>query len=50
MCKYVNNILPPVIMYMNTTNSDIHKYKDNIIMLLHANKSNINIIKIKRLC
>ena len=43
MYKYANNLLPPVINYMYTTNSDIHNYTTRQKHLLHVNKSNINI-------
>ena len=41
--KYANNLLPPVINDMYTTNSDIHNYTTREKHLLHVNKSNINI-------
>ena len=43
MYNYVNNLLPPVINDMYTTNSDIHNYTTRQKHLLHVNKSNINI-------
>ena len=43
MYKYANNLLPPVINDMYTTNSDIHNYSTRQKHLLHVNKSNINI-------
>ena len=43
MYKYANNLLPPVINDMYTTNSDVHNYTTRQKHLLHVNKSNINI-------
>ena len=43
MYKYANNILPPVINDMYTTNSDVHNYTTRQKHLLHVNNSNINI-------
>ena len=43
MYNYANNLLPPVINDMYTTNSDVHNYTIRQKHLLHANKSNINI-------
>ena len=43
MYKYANNLLPPVINDMYTTNSDVHNYTTRQKHHLHVNKSNINI-------
>ena len=44
MYKYANNVLPPVINDMYTTNSDVHNYTTRqYACVLHVNKSNINI-------
>ena len=39
MYKYANNLLPPVINDMYTTNSDVHNYSTRQKHLLHVNKN-----------
>ena len=41
MYKYANNLLPPAIRDLYTTNSDAHNYTTRVKHLLHVNKSNI---------
>ena len=41
MYKYANNLLPPVINDMYTTNSDVHNYTTRQKHLLHVNKSTV---------
>ena len=43
MYKYANNLLPPVINNMYTTNSDVYNYSTRQKHFRHVNKSNINI-------
>ena len=42
MLKYANNLLPPALHYLYTSNSDVHNYTTRQRHLLHVNKSNIN--------
>ena len=41
MYKYANDLLPPALNYLYTSNSDVHNYTTRQRHLLHANKSNI---------
>ena len=40
--KYTNDLLPPALNYVYTSNSDVHNYTTRQRHLLHVNKSNIN--------
>ena len=40
--KYANDLLPPALNYLYTSNSDVHNYTTRQRYLLHVNKSNIN--------
>ena len=42
MYKYANDLLPPALNYLYTSNSDVHNYTTRQRHLLHVNKSNIN--------
>ena len=42
MYKYANDLLPPALHYLYTSNSDVHNYTTRQRHLLHVNKSNIN--------
>ena len=42
MYKYANDLLPPALNYLYTSNSDVHNYTTRPRHLLHVNKSNIN--------
>ena len=42
MDKYANDLLPPALNYLYTSNSDAHNYTTRQKHLLHVNKSNIN--------
>ena len=42
MYKYANDLLPPVLNYLYTSNSDVHNYTTRQRHLLQVNKSNIN--------
>ena len=43
MYKYANDLLPPEINYLYTSNSDVHNYTTRQKNLIHVNKGNINI-------
>ena len=43
MYKYANNLLPLIINYIYTTNSDVHNCTTRQKHFLRVNKSNINI-------
>ena len=42
MYKYANDLLPPALNYLYTSNSNAHNYTTRPRHLLHVNKSNIN--------
>ena len=42
MYKYANDLLPPALHYLYTSNSDVHNYTTRQRHLLHVNKSNIH--------
>ena len=42
MYKYANDLIPPALNYLYTSNSDVHNYATRQRHLLHVNKSNIN--------
>ena len=42
MYKYANDLLPPALNYLYTSNSNVHNYTTRQRHLLHVNKSNIN--------
>ena len=42
MHKYANDLLPPALNYLYTSNSDVHNYTTRQSHLLHVNKSNIH--------
>ena len=41
MYNYVNDLLPPALNYLYTSNSNVHNYTTRQRHLLHVNKSNI---------
>ena len=41
MYKYANNLLPPALNYLYTSNSDVHNYTTRQRHLLHVNMSNL---------
>ena len=42
MYKYANDLLPPALHYLYTSNRGLHNYTTRQRHLLHVNKSNIN--------
>ena len=42
MYMYANDLLPPALNYLYTSNSNVHNYTTRQRHLLHVNKSNIN--------
>ena len=42
MYRYANDLLPPALNYLYTSNNHVHKYTTRQRHLLHVNKSNIN--------
>ena len=42
MYKYANDLLPPALNYLYTSNSNVHNYTTTERHFLHVNKSNIN--------
>ena len=42
MYNYANDLLPPALNYLYTSNSDVHNYTTRQRHFLHVNKNNIN--------